>query len=75
MLIAKQPILYQNRMYGAGETLPYDPVMNRAWLDSKTAEERMDNDKVAEAVKAPAASVSEVPETPAEDKPKKARKK
>lgn len=37
MLIAKQPILYNNRMYAVGEPLPYDANMSKAWLESGSA--------------------------------------
>lgn len=44
-LVAKIPILFQGRMYEAGETLPaYDEKMTDAWLRAKSAE-LIDTDK------------------------------
>lgn len=75
MLIAKQPILYQNRMYEAGETLPtYDTHMVKAWLDSGSAIDRSEN-IAAEAEIAPAASVEVTPEDKPEPKKATTRKK
>lgn len=38
-LIAKRPVLYLGRMYGAGDTLPAnDQKMVTAWLNAKSAE-------------------------------------
>lgn len=76
MLIATQNILYQNRMYSVGESLPcYDAAMTRAWLESGSAIDRTEN-KVTEAVKASVTSaVSDVPAEPEPKKPTAARKK
>lgn len=67
-LTAGRPILYQNRIYKPGETLPgWDAVMAAAWLEAGSAV--LDGEDLPKT-----AEVSSAVEAPASDQPAAASK-